>query len=127
MRDKHFSRRVLPVTTAVAAAFSLSACSGTVAQDDIADADVKVCRDSGGKRVPDSHCGQQWPGASTSHGAHFWYLAAGSKVPALGQSVAAGSAKPLPGKSYAMASEQNVRRAGFGSTARSTTVVAVRS
>ena len=95
--------------------------------DDIAEQDVKVCRDSSGKRVPDSHCGKQWPGATTSHGAHFWYLGAGSKVPPVGQKLAAGSATPLAGKTYAAASDTSIRRGGFGSTGRSTTVVAVRS
>ncbi len=127
MRSRRFARQVLPITTAVAAAFTLSACGGALAQDDVAESDVKVCRDKTGKRVPDSHCGQQWAGATTSPGAQFWYIGRGGRIPGRGQKVTAGSVTPKAGVSYAAASDSTVRRAGFGSTGRSSTVVAVHS
>lgn len=118
---------MLPITTAVAASFTLAACGSAVVQDELAEADVKVCRDKTGTRVPDSHCGQQWAGATTSPGAHFWYIGRGGKIPGVGQKLAAGSATRRAGVSYAAPSDSTVRRAGFGSTSRSSTVVAVHS
>lgn len=127
MRSKQFSRRILPITTAVAAAVTLSACGGGgQPEEDVAESDVKVCRDATGKRVPDAHCGKQWAGASTSPGAHFWYIGRGGTVPQIGSKFAGGSAQPKAGVSYAAVSDSTVRRGGFGGTSRST-VVAVHS
>lgn len=115
MENRRFGRHILPVTTAVAAAVSLSGCGRST---EYADQDVKVCGNSSGKRIPDRECeGKDWPGATQrSAGAHWFFIARGSPVPGIGGRLTSGSTTARSGASYARASD--VARGGFGNSAR---------
>lgn len=106
-----FDRRVLPITSAVAAALLATGCSRS---PDTADSDVRVCRDTQGRRVEDHNC------RSGGSGAHGWYyLGRGSAVARVGERVSGGSIAPSYGHSYSPASSANVTRGGLGLSGRS--------
>ena len=106
-----FDRRVLPITSAVAAALLATGCSR---EPDTANADVRVCRDAEGRRVDDAQC-RTHAGGGIATGAFLWYyLTRGSTVPRVGQPLAGGSIAPAFGKNYREASQSTVTRGGLG-------------
>ena len=108
-----FDRRVLPITSAVAAALLATCCSRS---PDIAEQDVRVCRDAQGRRVADRNCS----GGGGSGGGHGWYyLGRGSAVARVGERVSGGSIAPSYGRSYSPASSATVTRGGLGLSGRS--------
>ncbi|MCI4589755.1 hypothetical protein MOK15_06575 [Sphingobium sp. BYY-5] len=110
-----FDRRILPITSAVAAALLATGCSRS---PDTANADVRVCRDAQGRRVEDSNC-RSHSGVAT--GAFVWYfLNRGSAVARVGQPLSGGSIAPSFGKSYGQVSPATVTRGGLGLSGRST-------
>ena len=114
-RPVKFDPRILPITSAVAAALLVGACGPSVA-----DTDVAICRDASGKRTADTNCPRGGGhGAILGAGAAGWYyMARGSAVPRVGEAVTGGSTTPRAGVSYARASSATVSRGGFGGSAR---------
>ncbi len=110
---RKFDPRILPLTSAVAVALLASGCGPSRS---VADTDVAVCRDTGGKRVDDAQCGRTG-GHAAMAGVAWYYLARGSTVPRLGEALAGGSTSPRAGVGYARASSATVSRGGFGSSA----------
>ena len=106
---RKFEPAMLPLTAAMASA--LVGCSPSA---DVAERDLAICRDGSGRRVADSGCGSGHGGMG---GAGFYYLARGSRVPAVGEPVSGGSGTPVRGVSYARASAATVTRGGFGASA----------
>jgi hypothetical protein len=112
---RKFDPRILPLTSAVAAALLAGACSPS---QGIADTDVAVCRDAGGRRTADAECARGTNGRSGGGGSAGWYyLSRGSTVPQVGEAVAGGSTSPSAGVGYARASSATVSRGGFGGSA----------
>ncbi|MGA1852937.1 hypothetical protein [Sphingobium yanoikuyae] len=107
-----FDRRMLPITSAMAAALLATGCSRS---PDTADRDVRVCRDAQGRRVEDRNC--SWGGSGGGHG--WYYLGRGSAVARVGERVGGGSIAPSYGHSYSPASSANVTRGGLGLSGRS--------
>ena len=108
-----FDPRMLPLTSAVAAALLVGGCGPGRG---VADADLALCRDASGRRVADAQCGR----GTNGHGggaAGWYYLARGSTVPRLGEALAGGSTSPRAGVGYARASSATVSRGGFGMSA----------
>lgn len=106
-----FDRRVLPITSAVAAALLATGCSRN---PDTANADLRVCRDAQGRRVEDYNCRSRGGGA-----VGWYYLGRGSAVARVGQPQGGGSIAPSFGKSYGEASAASVTRGGLGGFGRS--------
>lgn len=112
--DHKFDRRVLPITSAIAAALLATGCSRS---PDTANSDVRVCRDAQGRRVEDSNCRSYHGGGG---GAFLWYyLNRGSAVARVGQPLSGGSTTPAFGKSYGQASSATITRGGLGMSGRS--------
>jgi hypothetical protein len=109
--SQKFDRRVLPITSAVAAALLATGCSRG---PDTANADVRVCRDAQGRRVEDYNCHSRGGGA-----AGWYYLNRGSAVARVGQPQGGGSIAPSFGKSYGHVSPATVTRGGLGLSGRS--------
>jgi len=109
-RTPRFDATVLPITSAVAAAV-LASCSPSAGR---ADRDVAICRDGQGRRLSDASCSS---GARGGYGGGWYYLARGSRVPAVGEAVSGGSEVPRAGVGYARASAATVTRGGFGMSA----------
>lgn len=105
MKAPRFNRTVLPVTGSVAAAILATSCGPST---DTATSDIVICRDAGGRRIPDADCDR--PGGGGGH----YYIARGGGVPAVGEPVNGGSDTPRTGVSYGRASEATVARGGFG-------------
>lgn len=106
-----FDRRILPITSAVAAALLATGCSRS---PDTANSDVRVCRDAEGRRVEDSNC-RSHAGSGVATGAFLWYyLNRGSAVARVGQPLSGGSIAPSFGKNYREASQSTVTRGGLG-------------
>lgn len=82
-----FDRRMLPITSAMAAALLATGCSRS---PDTADRDVRVCRDAQGRRVEDRNC--SWGGSGGGHG--WYYLGRGSAVGAWANGLVAGRSPP---------------------------------
>ncbi|PTQ12170.1 hypothetical protein CLG96_06335 [Sphingomonas oleivorans] len=110
-----FDRRVLPITTAVAAALLASGCGSR--GEDRASSDVAVCRDRSGRRVDDADCAGGGSGGGSAGARGWYYLARGSRVPAIGEALGGGSDRPRAGVHYARASAATVTRGGFGMSA----------
>lgn len=88
---RNFEPAMLPLTAAMASA--LVACSPSA---DVAERDLAICRDGSGRRVADTGCG-------TGHGGMgmgYYYLARGSRVPAISEPVSGGSGAPRAGVGY---------------------------
>jgi len=101
-------KRKLEITTAVAAAFALSACERN--DEWVARQDVRVCRDVNGARIDDLNC---------DRGARAWYyIPRGGGVPPIGGALSGGSFAGRPGVSYVAADAASVTRGGFGSIGR---------
>ncbi|NWK95661.1 hypothetical protein DM806_08240 [Sphingobium lactosutens] len=113
--SQKFDRRVLPITSAVAAALLATGCSRS---PDTADSDLRVCKDAQGRRVEDSNCHSRSSGVGTA--AFAWYfLSRGSPVARVGQPLSGGSIAPTFGKIYRQASPATVTRGGLGGSGRS--------
>ncbi|WP_353205586.1 hypothetical protein [Sphingomonas sp.] len=113
---RKFNPRILPLTSAVAAALLASGCGPSRS---VADTDVAVCRDASGKRVEDVRCARSGGGGGglAMAGFAWYYLGRGSTVPRVGEALAGGSSSPRAGVGYARASSATVSRGGFGSSA----------
>jgi hypothetical protein len=109
--DHKFDRRVLPITSAIAAALLATGCSRS---PDTANSDVRVCRDNMGRRVDDGNCRTYHGG-----GGGWYYLNRGSAVARVGQPLNGGSIIPTPGRSYGQASSATITRGGLGMSGRS--------
>ncbi|WP_298400122.1 hypothetical protein [Sphingobium sp.] len=107
-----FDRRVLPITSAVAAALLATGCSRNPGTTDTADADVRVCRDAQGRRVEDNDCRSRAGGA-----VGWYYLNRGSSVARVGDTQMGGDFSPAAGRSYSDSS--SVTRGGLGLSGRS--------
>lgn len=113
--DHKFDRRVLPITSAVAAALLATGCSRS---PDTANADLRICRDNLGRRAEDYNC--RSGGGGSGGGAHGWYYVnRGSAVARIGQPQGGGSISPSFGRSYGEASSATVTRGGLGLSGRS--------
>lgn len=108
LMTKTFDHRLLPVTTAMAAAMLASGCSR--APDKAAD-DIRICQDYYGKRLYDRECTRQGGGSS---GAAWHYLRRGQTVPQVGDYLRGGTRTPVPGVHYGRATSATVVRRGFG-------------
>lgn len=108
MKDRKFEGAVLPITASVAAALLVSGCGPSTST---ANTDIAICRDSTGRRIADARC-------RAGGGGHAYFLARGTRVPAIGEAVSGGSANPRAGVSYARASAATVSRGGFAMSAR---------
>ena len=112
---RKFDPRILPLTSAVAAALLVGACGPS---QSVADTDVAVCRDASGKRADDASCERGGSGGHAAMAGFAWYyLARGSVVPRMGEALGGGSASPRAGTGYARASSATVSRGGFGMSA----------
>lgn len=120
-------RNALVITTAVAAALSVSGC-GPSNSVGYSQQPVSVCTDQFGRRVQDSYCS----GGYYGHGGlyHPIYLGSGGYVPSYGSPVRGGTTAPVVGRSYAPSSSvstfsggtssvSSVSRGGFGSSVSS--------
>lgn len=108
----------LLITTAISAAL-LSGCSKAEDQEWTAEEPVAVCRDKDGKRVDDDKCTKSASNMHSGAAAGFlWlYMARGSMIPPMGQTVRGGSLTRMPGTVYK--SSEMVKRGGFGNASRS--------
>ena len=115
MAKRTFDPRVLPITSAVATALLVGACSPS---SDAARSDVAVCRNAAGVRIDDAYCARGTNGR-TGGGADGWYyIGGGGRVPAMGEALSGGYTTPRAGVGYARASSATVSRGGFGMSAR---------
>ncbi|MDR6849404.1 MULTISPECIES: hypothetical protein [unclassified Sphingomonas] len=115
MAKRTFDPRVLPITSAVATALLVGACSPS---SDVAKSDVAVCRDAAGVRVDDAYCARGTNGRTGGGAGGWYYIGRGGRVPAMGEALSGGYTTPRAGVGYARASSATVSRGGFGMSAR---------
>lgn len=112
-------RNGLTLTTAVAAALMVAACSSNPQPDQpfTTDQPTAVCTDGSGNRVDDDLCDDD-DDRGGGGGFAFMYLNTGSHVPAYGSKVHGGSKAKAPGSSYSSSKSVATARGGFGGSAR---------
>jgi hypothetical protein len=111
-------KKDLTITTAIAAAFMLTAC-GPNPNSMMTDRDTAICTDRQGRRVSDDKCQRRGVGG----GGYAWYfMGRNSTMPWVGERATGGSYRGAQGVSYFRASPSTsvtravgISRGGFSS------------